>query len=409
MIVLTVENNNLNELDLSNNNKLKIVYSNENNFDKNITLYKGNSIKLESIENVIKLPSEMSQDLFYWSIFEIDDLNTITLDENDVVTAVNGGLGAVCGGINYEDDGSEDDIEYFLVCNIVNVIDISSEEYVINREENFVYTGNNSLDKNKIDIVGFDLNVDSNKLQILYYDNLISELDILSVDFGTFNIVNNSINITDEMFYEDFISNITKSEGLSYKIKDGEEELVDESKLNDGMILEIYYKDILLDTYEIKIISEIVNDVIFNDNIVLDEVNGYIKYNGFEISVEQLLTNVEIVGDVRIFVSDKDGNEKDNTDLVVTGDTFTVFVGSEKIAEYIIAVRGDANGDGNVTLTDLVQLRKHIVGWKNSTTGLVEKKTGIYLYAIDMNNDNNITLTDLVRIRKVLVGCDIDE
>jgi hypothetical protein len=125
--------------------------------------------------------------------------------------------------------------------------------------------------------------------------------------------------------------------------------------------------------------------------------------------VNELLSNVSVVGDVRMFISDMNGNEKNKDDIVVTGDTFTVYLGSVKKDEYKIAIRGDANGDGKVSLTDLVQLRKHIVSWKNPETGLVENKIGVYFYALDMNDDGKITLTDLVKVRKVLVGIDIDE
>ena len=156
-------------------------------------------------------------------------------------------------------------------------------------------------------------------------------------------------------------------------------------------------------------INRKVNDVIFSNNIILDDENEYLKYNDFEFSVKELLANIEIDSNVRIFITDVNGEEKNEDDIVVTGDMFTVYFGSEKQSEYKIAVRGDANGDGKVSLTDLVQLRKHIVGWKNPETGFVENKTGVYFYAIDMNNDGMISLTDLVRVRKAIVGIGIDK
>lgn len=173
----------------------------------------------------------------------------------------------------------------------------------------------------------------------------------------------------------------------------------------DNLVLNIekVFDEIVFEENEIEDI-----DINFS-NILVDENNNYLKYNIEETTVKSLLDNINIVGNGRVFVSDKDGNEKTNDDIIVTGDIFSVFVGSEKQIEYKIAIRGDANGDGKVTLTDLVQLRKHLVDWKNPDTGIVENKTGVYSYAIDMNNDDNISLTDLVRVRKVLVGIDIDE
>jgi len=180
-----------------------------------------------------------------------------------------------------------------------------------------------------------------------------------------------------------------------------------------GEELVVFLRNIIGDNYvvlrpSIKMIEQD-KELIFNSNIIVDESNNYIKYNYYDSTSKDLLSNITIPAGVRIFISDVNGDEKTEDDLVVTGDVLTVYLGSEKQAEYKIAVRGDTNGDGKISLTDLVQLRKHIVDWKNPKTGLLENKTGIYLHAIDMNNDGNISLTDLVRVRKVLVGIDIDE
>ena len=343
-------------------------------------------------------------------IWDFDESNIISID-NDVVTALNGGTIDVYGGIDHDDiTNMEADISYFLINNTINVIDISSEEYLINKNENFVYVGVEEIDVSKINVVGFNLTEESNKLKILSEEEkVITELDILGLNFGDLKTKNNVINITSELAYENFISNIVISDKLSYKILNSNSEVIETGNLLGGEKVEIYYGDILLDTYEIKIISEVSRDVIFNDDVILDEENGYVKYKESEFSVKKLFSNLEVVGDARVFVSSINGEEKHENDIVVTGDILTVFVGSEKHSEYTIAIRGDTNGDGRVSLTDLVQLRKHLVDWRNPETGLIENKIGVYSYALDMNNDGKISLIDLVRVRKVLVGIDIDE
>ena len=186
-----------------------------------------------------------------------------------------------------------------------------------------------------------------------------------------------------------------------------------EFEVLDDVILEKFLRNIIGDNYvilrpSIKMLEQ-EKELFFNNNIIVDEDNKYVKFKKKTTSVKEFLTNIDVVDGARIFVSDKDSNEKSENDLVVTGDILTVFVGSEKVDEYNIAIRGDANGDGKVSSSDLVQIRKHIVGWLNPKTGIVEKKTGIYLYAIDMNEDNKVTSSDLVRMRKIIVGIDIDE
>ena len=63
--------------------------------------------------------------------------------------------------------------------------------------------------------------------------------------------------------------------------------------------------------------------------------------------------------------------------------------------EYEIVVTGDINGDGDMSSTDLSQLRLHIIG-----ATLLE---GANFYAADMNMDNTITLTDLSQLKTKLI------
>ena len=65
---------------------------------------------------------------------------------------------------------------------------------------------------------------------------------------------------------------------------------------------------------------------------------------------------------------------------------------------YTLVVTGDANGDGKVTITDVVALQSHVVG----------KQTleGAYAKAGDLNGDGKITITDVVKAARVVVGKD---
>ena len=65
---------------------------------------------------------------------------------------------------------------------------------------------------------------------------------------------------------------------------------------------------------------------------------------------------------------------------------------------YTLVVTGDANGDGKVTITDVVTLQSHVVG----------KQTleGAYAKAGDLNGDGKVTITDVVKAARVVVGKD---
>lgn len=61
-----------------------------------------------------------------------------------------------------------------------------------------------------------------------------------------------------------------------------------------------------------------------------------------------------------------------------------------------IVVIGDVNGDGKITITDVVKLQSHVVGKATLT--------GAYSGAADINNDGKITITDVVQAAQVTVG-----
>ena len=83
-----------------------------------------------------------------------------------------------------------------------------------------------------------------------------------------------------------------------------------------------------------------------------------------------------------------------STDIVGTG--MKVVLNNNEKTEYTIIVKGDINGDGLVTLTDLAKLKKSLVN-------LVEL-TNIELKGADFDLDGTVSLTDLSKMTKYLIG-----
>ncbi|MBQ2062081.1 MAG: InlB B-repeat-containing protein [Oscillospiraceae bacterium] len=81
---------------------------------------------------------------------------------------------------------------------------------------------------------------------------------------------------------------------------------------------------------------------------------------------------------------------------VGTGMTVDLTVDGELIQSAEIVVTGDVNGDGSVTLTDMVQLRAHLLGRG--------ELTGAYYQSADLNGDSQVTLTDFVQILSAVLG-----
>jgi N-acetylmuramoyl-L-alanine amidase len=81
---------------------------------------------------------------------------------------------------------------------------------------------------------------------------------------------------------------------------------------------------------------------------------------------------------------------------VATGMTLRLAEGGKTADSLIIAVGGDANGDGSADVADYTLVRLH----------LLEMKTlaGAYLRAGDANGDGSVTIGDYVRLRLAILG-----
>lgn len=147
------------------------------------------------------------------------------------------------------------------------------------------------------------------------------------------------------------------------------------------------------------------NDFIleFDDELTVDEDNKYVKYIMDETTVNNLFNKIAVTGGTKKIL-DKEGNEKTGDAILVTGDVLNIYLDDEVKSQYTISIMGDSNGDGKVNLVDLVQMRKHIVGWKNPQTGVIERQTGVQFFGFDLNKDGKVNLVDLVIIRKMIVG-----
>lgn len=106
-------------------------------------------------------------------------------------------------------------------------------------------------------------------------------------------------------------------------------------------------------------------------------------------SVDEIKENLN--GGGELVILDKDGNQITSGE-VGTGST----VKTESGEEYTIIVKGDINGDGKVTTTDLSQLKLHVV----EATLLKDP----YLKAGDINSDGNVSITDVAQLKLAIVG-----
>ena len=134
------------------------------------------------------------------------------------------------------------------------------------------------------------------------------------------------------------------------------------------------------------------------------EIDDTIKSSKYEVNTSSnMISKITPDTDVSTFKSnistevgykvvDRSGNEIQNSDLVVTGDKLITDTGKE----YVLIVTGDLNSDGDITISDLSKLRKHIL-----KAEILEDE---YQEAADINNDCDVTLNDVSMMRKVILN-----
>lgn len=84
------------------------------------------------------------------------------------------------------------------------------------------------------------------------------------------------------------------------------------------------------------------------------------------------------------------------TTSVGTGMLVKIMDGDTVKATYTIIVTGDTNGDGNITITDMIAIKAHVL--KKSTL------SGVYAIAADTNGDNGISVTDFIQVKAKILG-----
>ena len=193
-------------------------------------------------------------------------------------------------------------------------------------------------------------------------------------------MVDKNININLNTTYNTFIQKIELSNGLSYKIFNNEQEITS-GNITKGMTLKIYYNDTLLDTYNI------IEEFIDLSKLSIDDTNKIIRESKIGSKIKELKDKISTSG--KITITDKDNKTLADTDIIKTGIKVKIEL-SSKTYEYQVSLKGEANGDGKISLTETTIAFRTKIKKMNLS--------GVYFDAIDMNNDNKITLTDTTLI-----------
>ena len=92
----------------------------------------------------------------------------------------------------------------------------------------------------------------------------------------------------------------------------------------------------------------------------------------------------------------QDGKEVPSDSLVATGMELQLIVGVQIMQKLSVVVKGDVNGDGKISITDMLLVKSHLLNKTNLTDP--------YFNAADINGDGNTTITDFIQIKAFLLG-----
>ena len=81
---------------------------------------------------------------------------------------------------------------------------------------------------------------------------------------------------------------------------------------------------------------------------------------------------------------------------IATGMEVRLVVNGQTVKSLSVVVTGDINGDGNITLSDMLMIKSHILG---KTT-----LSGAAALAADTNDDKALSITDFLQIKAHILG-----
>lgn len=114
-------------------------------------------------------------------------------------------------------------------------------------------------------------------------------------------------------------------------------------------------------------------------------------------TAESFLNNFELSGGASLKALSPDETELSAQDKTGTGTILQLLDKHEAVADtFTVVVKGDINGDGEITITDLVKAKRHLAG--------LENYTGVYQIAGDVSNTGAISITDVVKICRHIAG-----
>lgn len=131
----------------------------------------------------------------------------------------------------------------------------------------------------------------------------------------------------------------------------------------------------------------------------IDNAKDIIKNIGKKTKTSDFESSVDITNNGHIKIYDKTG-AIEQKDYVGTGMIARISdENNHSLLDMDIVVKGDTTGDGNVSITDLVQVKQHLANTK--------KLSGVYEMAADVTDTGDVSITDLVKVSRDVAGIEV--
>ena len=316
------------------------------------------------IINITKTDYDLSKDYIYTKITDFD-ISKITT--NCELTNVNNTL-----EIGYDGE----------VFNIYKIVNIKSDYKIYGK---WIYIVG-EFDINKIIPINATLTDNKGILEVKYNNEVIDSLTELKIDFGSLKVTKDKILPGEIKEYTEFMKNI-KSDNLGVKLYKGTT-LITKGNIEEGMTLKVIsseYGEIM--TYTIT------KEYVDVSKLEIDEKNYIKKYN-VGTTYEEIRKEIDTSGSVKFI--DNTGKELENSDIIRTGSKVVIELSTET-KEYTIVVYGDINGDGKITMSDLVKSANYLI----DETIISED---CYKEAIDVTKDGKVRMSDIIKLSNILIG-----
>lgn len=239
----------------------------------------------------------------------------------------------------------------------LDIVSITSNSYKISYDKGYIYTNaDNSLSlfKENINLTNSDIFESNGKLQLKHNDVLVDEFNLYYIESSLYKIIDNNIYIKGAMDYETFTTNI-EFNGLSYEVQDASSNVVTSGNVEENYKVKLLLNNDELVTYTVKAEYLEISDELF---VLEDKKIIYRVAIGTKVGI--LKNKIDTSGTVEFY--DNEGSIiTDDSRVLGTSYSVKITLSSETV-EYKFSVVGDVASNGKIDISDVPKLYAHYTG-----------------------------------------------